>query len=505
MIQKKYLIIPMGGIGKRFLDCGYTTYKALLPIDKKTNIFDGIIRNFNKKNFKIIVLVNKVIWSQIKKKISEEKYKNVIKILINPHKKGPLYSLYLSYSKLKKIINQKDQIYISYSDILWKWNLSKINKIININNVSTVFTHSGFHPHININNKSDFCKVEKKIIKKISEKKPFGLDYKKEELAIGCYFIKSFSYLDFFFNNYKFTKKKEIYLLELVNFLIKNNFRTNILRINKFAHLGIPSQYVDFVYWKKYFTYLNKISNNNLFTEYKCYMLINGKGKRVESITKYKFLLKINNKPIFKKVLEYFNCYKNILITNKEYKNKLKKTGKYNFYEVNQSNSMFETIILCSNILKKDNNYFLTSCDCYGFFDQLKLKYCIDNFDFDLIIFSFDLTYTQKYLNNAHTQLVTKNNYIKDIIVKSNYNANLKGQAGFFWVKNGNIFNYIHNFKQSKNYRSITREVILDDYFKYLIKRRLAKAIYINLDHYIHVGSKNEYEEYVYWENFFKK
>ena len=37
--MKSYLIIPMGGTGKRFVDMGYKTYKVFLPIDKKTNIF----------------------------------------------------------------------------------------------------------------------------------------------------------------------------------------------------------------------------------------------------------------------------------------------------------------------------------------------------------------------------------------------------------------------------------------------------------------------------------
>ena len=33
-----YLIIPMGGKGKRFLDAGYKTYKPFLPISKNLTI-----------------------------------------------------------------------------------------------------------------------------------------------------------------------------------------------------------------------------------------------------------------------------------------------------------------------------------------------------------------------------------------------------------------------------------------------------------------------------------
>ena len=56
--MKSYLIIPMGGTGKRFVDMGYKTYKVFLPIDKKTNIFDKIISNFKGINLEVIVIGN---------------------------------------------------------------------------------------------------------------------------------------------------------------------------------------------------------------------------------------------------------------------------------------------------------------------------------------------------------------------------------------------------------------------------------------------------------------
>ena len=45
--MKQFLIIPMGGIGERFIKSGYKTYKPFLKIDKKKTIIDGIINNFD--------------------------------------------------------------------------------------------------------------------------------------------------------------------------------------------------------------------------------------------------------------------------------------------------------------------------------------------------------------------------------------------------------------------------------------------------------------------------
>ena len=56
--MKSYLIIPMGGVGKRFVDLGYKTYKVFLPISKKFTIFEKIIANFNGLNLHVIILAN---------------------------------------------------------------------------------------------------------------------------------------------------------------------------------------------------------------------------------------------------------------------------------------------------------------------------------------------------------------------------------------------------------------------------------------------------------------
>ena len=50
--MKSYLIIPMGGAGKRFVDLGYKTYKVFLPVNKKSTIFEKIVSNFKGLDFR---------------------------------------------------------------------------------------------------------------------------------------------------------------------------------------------------------------------------------------------------------------------------------------------------------------------------------------------------------------------------------------------------------------------------------------------------------------------
>ena len=108
--MKQFLIIPLGGLGKRFQEAGYKTYKPFLKISKKTRVIDNIINNFP-KNTHLIIIGN------------EKKFKNIIKnikrkktsfIKIKNHNSGPIFSLFLAREKIKKIIRDDPFIYFLF-------------------------------------------------------------------------------------------------------------------------------------------------------------------------------------------------------------------------------------------------------------------------------------------------------------------------------------------------------------------------------------------------------
>jgi hypothetical protein len=57
----------------------------------------------------------------------------------------------------------------------------------------------------------------------------------------------------------------------------------------------------------------------------------------------------------------------------------------------------------------------------------------------------------------------------------------------------------------SKSFKQLKREVLIDDYFKYLVVNKFVKTNYFKLDNYTHIGSDKEYLEYKYWNNYFMK
>ena len=489
--MKTFLIIPMGGRGQRFLASGYKVYKPFLKISKNVRIIDGIIKNFDFKKTEIIIIGNA---NRIKKK--DLNFKNKFHFINIPnHKFGPLYSVYLAKEKVKSIVRQNN-CFICYSDINWKWNFDKVKNYIK-NKQAVIFTHTGFHPHLEINSKSDFCLIKKDTIQDIREKKLFNLDYKKNFLAIGCYYFNSFDLVEKFMNFFQKNKKinKEFYLVSLIKHLIKKKIKVNYFNIKNFVHLGVPSQYEDFRNWK---SLLVDSFNSSLNLNNKNIMLMAGKGKRIKSLNKKKPYLKIREKNIYEYIFKKYGTKKNYILTNKNYISGLKK--KYKIYNIGRSNSMLQTIEKSDLFIKNKRNYFLSSCDCFGNFNKNEFIKFKKNKKPDVILFAYKFTDLQKKLTNSHTTLDFKKEKLSSISVKSNSEKNIFGHAGFFWIKDHRVFNFINNFKKSFKYK---REVLVDDYFKYLFDTKKLVVECHKLSNYVHIGSIQEYNELKYWEEYF--
>ncbi len=500
-MQTLNLIIPMAGKGKRFLDKKYKTYKTLLKVDNFNTVYDKLVSNFNDKNLKIILILNKEISKKFRKRFHK---KNLKIITINKHENGPTYSVFKAWKKINEIIKDDEKIFISYSDINWNWNFKKVINFLR-NKEICVFTHTDFHPHLETNEKSDFCKIKNDKIYKMSKKKPFLKDYKKDYLAIGCYFFKNKNYIDNYFSRKKkFHEKTEYYLLSLINYLIKKKINVYNFNIKNFVHLGTPEQYEDFIKWRKEIKTSDfNLNNKKFYKKYKTFMLMAGKGRRLKQFKKEKFLLPYKNKNIFNYIFDFYGSKKNMIITTNKLKKKIPKINNTNLIIIKKNNSMFSTIKQSSKFLVNEKNFFLTSCDCFGKFDTNILKK-VKNKNIDLCLFGFNFSSIQKKLNNAHTQLVLENQKVRNIKVKSVFNEKLVGLAGFFWINSANVFKYINEFVCSEYYKSLKREIIIDDYFKYITLNKLVKVSFIKLTNYTHIGSVEEYKEYKYWDIYFQ-
>ena len=234
------IIIPMAGKGYRFVKAGYKTYKPFLKLSKKENIIQNICNNFSKSSNKYFI-IDKNLNKKYIRILNEIPNSKIIKI--KSHKLGPGYTLLAAQNELKNLKN----IFVCYSDIVWKWNKKKI-KLKN----NTVFCYKNHHPYTKDNNNYAFCKIDKKKLIKLKEKSSFTKDWVNEPLSIGLFYYINEREL---FNSLIFLKKlniktnNEYFPSEGFNFL--NN--SEIEYVDSFAHIGKPIYYEEFINRKVFF------------------------------------------------------------------------------------------------------------------------------------------------------------------------------------------------------------------------------------------------------------
>ena len=199
----------------------------------------------------IIAILNKKIFDKytILKKIFKN---NKIKSLqLNNDTLGQSDTCY----KAKKIINQNEDLFIHSCDYVMKYSYKKFKKISSSCDV-IIFTFKLKSSIIKNYNDFAYCKEKKGKVISISEKKIISSNPQHDHMAIGTFWFKKAS--DFFEMHEQSLKKKnyvkkELYVANNINLLIKKRKKVKIFEVNHWKNLGDYFSYNQYIYWKNFF------------------------------------------------------------------------------------------------------------------------------------------------------------------------------------------------------------------------------------------------------------
>ena len=226
------IIIPLGGIGKRFSDLGYKDPKPLIKVFGKEIIF-WVLDNLKiRKEDKVYIVYNKEL-DKHNFVTFFSKYSFVSFLKLSKNTSGPVETIF----ELTKIIEKNYQnkgILIIDGDTFYKKNILK-----NINEKK----HTIFYHNTKIKEPIfSYIKLKNNKIYKIIEKKKIS-----NNANTGAYFFNNISK----FNEYakKILKvKKKAYVSDIYAKLIKNkeDIYGYKLKNNEFFCLGTPRQVIEF-------------------------------------------------------------------------------------------------------------------------------------------------------------------------------------------------------------------------------------------------------------------
>jgi NDP-sugar pyrophosphorylase family protein len=240
------IIIPMAGLGDRFVKAGYKDPKPLIKVCEK-RIINYIVDMFDENDEFIFICNEQHLKDTNMKEILKNLVPNSKIISIPQHKKGPVYTVKYAFD----YIDDNEEVLISYCDnaFIWDYNdfLKKVKKLD-----GCILTHTGFHPHTLSNTKMAFIKTEKKLLKEIKEKECYTNNPMKEHASTGVYYFKKGSFIKKYFNlliqndiNYN----GEYYVTLVYNLLINDNLKIGYYDTPFVMVFGTPKEVENFKAW----------------------------------------------------------------------------------------------------------------------------------------------------------------------------------------------------------------------------------------------------------------
>ena len=514
------LIIPMSGIGKRFIDAGYEKTKSLIDVDgypiikHVVDLFPGV------KD--VIFICNDIHLKQTNmRKVLNDISPNCRIFEVANNTKGPINAIHQIFD----FIDDNKQTIVSYCDYGTYWNFENFISYVNEKNLDgAIPCYTGFHPHMLGSDNYAFCKENNMELIQIKEKEPFTDNKMNEYASNGTYYFKSGNLLKEYSQkliDLDININGEYYVSLLYNLLVNDGLKVGIFEIENMLQWGTPYDLENYKGWSKYFSNINlpqiKIKNPPNTT---LILPMAGKGLRFteEGYDLPKPLLDVDGLPM---ILQAVDCLpesdNNVFIClqdhidnfgiDKTLKNHFLNTEVISINETTEGQACTCEIGIEETNINLENPILISACDNGVFYDRKKYLELLNDESIDVIVWTFRNNQASKTNPNAYAWLdVDENDNIKHVSCKKFiYENPLTTHAiiGTMFFRKGTYFMEGLQKNYNENIRT-NGEFYVDDVLNQNIKDGLNVKVF-EVENYICWGTPNDYKTYNYWNKYFNK
>jgi NDP-sugar pyrophosphorylase family protein len=513
------LVIPMSGIGKRFIDAGYDVPKPLIEVDGMP-IIEHVVNLFDRPD-DVIFICNEVHLKDtnmvdILKRISPN---CKIYPVPNDNRRGPVDAIRQVFDK----VDNDKEVIVSYCDYGTVWNYERfLKETRNSNSDGAIPCYTGFHPHMLGGDNYAFVRCDGNKALEIQEKKPFT-DNKMDELASnGTYYFKSGKLVKTYFKELidkDINLNGEFYVSLVYRLLMEDNLLVTTFLIDNMLQWGTPYDLEMYNGWSRYFTNIIKEQPEVNNPENTTLVLpMAGKGSRFadEGYELPKPLLDVGDKPM---IFQAVNCLPksndNVFICLEDHINnfnvgeelidKYPNTKIISINETTEGQACTCEIGINQTKLNLENPILISACDNGVYYDTKKYEELVNDETIDIIVWTFRNNQASKTNPNAYAWLdVDEKGFIKHVSCKNFiYDDPLTTHAiiGTMFFRKGKYFMDGLN----ENYKIDSRtngEFYVDDVLNQNIKAGLTVKVF-EVENYICWVTPNDYKIFTYWKNFF--
>ena len=513
-----HIIIPMSGIGKRFVEAGYKIPKPLIVVDEKP-IIEHICNLFpDESKFTFICNSKHLAETNMRQVLQNIKSQSNI-VEIQNHKKGPVYAV----SLVKDLIEDDEEVIVNYCDFGTYWNYQDfLNHTRNRNADAAIPAYKGFHPHMLGNTNYAFIREKKQWMLEIKEKEPFTNNRMDEYASNGTYYFKKGAYVKKYFQELidkNINLEGEYYVSLIYNLLVEDGLKVSIYNIQHMLQWGAPQDLEEYNNWSKYFKNILTKHNKSVPLDKSITLIpLAGRGSRFMKLgyKDPKPLIEVSGKPMIIQAANSLPDSQNqTFVTLKEHLKKypLEKIIKSEFIKA-KITSIDEVTkgqaITCSMGLQDvdiNSPLLIAATDNGMIYDNNKYQKLIESNNVDAIIFTFRHHASSKNNPQMYGWVKTDNKYnAEKVSVKvpiSNTPYEDHAIVGTFWFKKVQYYNQgLQNLLKKKI--TINNEYYIDSLMDELIKLGFNVKVF-EVNDYICWGTPDDYKTFVYWQSYFHK
>lgn len=513
-----HIVIPMSGIGKRFIDAGYKNPKPLIVVDGKP-IIEHVCDLFpNEEKFTFICNSKHLEETNMRDVLTGIK-PNANIVEIPNHKKGPVYAV----SLIEDLINDDEEVIVNYCDFGTYWDYEDFLKHTRDRDADgAIPSYKGFHPHMLGSTNYAFMRDDKQWMLEIKEKEPFTDNRMQEYASNGTYYFKKGSFVKKYFKqlmNEDLNLNGEYYVSLIYNLLVRDGLKVSIYEIQHMLQWGTPGDVEEYNTWSKYFRdVLNKDNKYEAQKNSLTLIPLAGRGSRFAKVgyKDPKPLIEVSGKPmiiqaatslpntkehIFVTLQEHLDSYPLEEVLKKEYPDCIIKS----INEVTQGQAI--TCSLGLENIDDSMSLLIAATDNGMIYDKGKYQRLLEDSNVDAIIFTFRQHQSSKNNPEMYGWVKVDNGSnatgvsVKVPISEDPFNDH--AIVGTFYFKSKKLFNQALKNLIDKDIK-VNNEYYVDSMMGELVELGCNVKVF-EVEDYICWGTPNDYETFVYWQSFFHK
>lgn len=513
------IVIPMSGMGNRFVKAGYIEPKPLIEVEGMP-IIEHVVKMFPSEEDFIFICNSKHLKETNMRAILQRIAPKGQIIEIPPHKKGPVYAV----QYVETLLDDDEEVIVNYCDFACYWNYADfLDHTRSREADGCVPAYKGFHPHMLGTTNYAFMRDEKQWMLEIKEKEPFTDNRMQEYASMGTYYFKKGAYVKKYFKELMekdINLNGEYYVSLIYNLLVNDGLKVSIYDVQHMLQWGTPQDVEEYNGFSDYFRAVCKEQpNTNIHSATGINLIpLAGLGSRFskEGYEDPKPLISVSGKPMIVQAANYLpKAPKNIFVCLedhlKEYPLERNIKKAYPDAKIVSLNKTTEGQACTCEIGLKDEDpdspLLIAACDNGMLYDKVKYEALLNDTTVDAIAWSFRNHPSSERNPEMYGWMKTDDNdTVTGVSVKKAISDTPRKDhaiVGTFYFRKTSHFLQALSRMYKKNVR-VNGEFYVDSCLNELVDMNLNVKVF-EIDHYIGWGTPNDYKTYTYWQSFFHK